>query len=147
MKKLFVIICMILGLLSLAFIGCGTEPITTSSTTSTATSSVIESMTEITGIEVEVQYEGDAQSYCGLNDSTVYSTSHSIVVKAIITSFQRYKIKVYGQFYNDGDTLLGSSSEITVQLPGMPGFGTADIEYSTENPSTVKKCIVVISAG
>jgi hypothetical protein len=131
----------------MGLMGCGTETATKSPTSSTATSSGTETMTEITGIEVDVRYEGVAQSYCGLNDYTVYSTSNSIVVKAIITSFQRYTIKIYGQFYNAGDTLLGNSPEMTVQLPGMPGYGTADIKYNTANPSTVKKCIIVISAG
>lgn len=116
-------------------------------TSPTTSSSATELRTEITGVEVEIQYEGTVQSHVGVNEYNVYSTATSIIVEANITSFQRYTINIFGEFYDAADSLLGTSSEMTIMLPGMPGYGVAEIEYITEDTATVKKCIIVISEG
>ena len=121
---------------------------TSTSSVSATTSSVITPKTEITGdVVVDAKYEGTVQSHVGLNDYSVYSTANSIIVEAKITSFQRITINIFGEFYDSNENLLGTTAEMNVALPGMPGFGVVEIELITDDPSIVKKCVLVISEG
>jgi hypothetical protein len=120
-----------------------TETATSSTTEMSSTSSPI--ITSQEGIQLEIQYDDSALGHVWEQNTTVKVKSPGIVVAGKIYHNYGgdYTVNVTAELYDAGGALLGTDEQV-LSVPGEYGRQFT-FSFEMTDPSTVSKCIVLIS--
>jgi len=125
-----------------------TIPATTSPSTATTTLPTTTTTTTPSAVEIEVNLVGAIKSWVTVSELSASLTSTGVVVTGSMLDRQvavGYVVDVEGQFYDAAGTMLGTASVEKLYLYSMSKV-PFEIQFSTAEPSKVKKCILNISS-
>jgi len=116
-----------------------TKPVTTTTKPITTT----ETRTEIPEMEIEIVYEGEAKVWVEIIDVAGFVTSTEVIITGKGQNVLPCKYNIQGIFYNDSGVEIGSSPILAIKA--VPGNKPFEIQFTTPDPLSIKKCILIIS--
>ncbi len=119
-----------------------TSTTVTSTPSTTAESSII---TEITPVDIEIELQSTSGVFTTVKDLSVGIQENKVIINGVIecASPSGNIIFVKGEFFDKTGAKIYESPEATFSLR-YGDITEFTIEYITNNPATVKKCVVYV---